>query len=172
MDLTELEEARDAFAAAIDGLDPDQWRFVPAAEQWSIAEIATHVTLVSREIGLMLRGPLLSTPLDAGHAPTEAAVRRRLLSRDYKVKAPERFVPLGIVATAEELRQEFLMHRGELLEWLRHTDAPLRSHRLPHPRLGPLDGVEWLAFLAAHELRHVAQIDDAKGAIGDPAAHR
>ena len=172
MDLTELEDARDAFAASIEGLDPGQWRFAPGPEQWSIAEIAAHVALVSREIGLMLRGPLLSAPVDEGHAPSEAAVRRRLLSRDYKVKAPERFVPMGIMATAEELRREFLTQRAELLEWLRHTDAPLRSHRLPHPRLGPLDGVEWLAFLAAHELRHVAQIEDAKVAIGYPAPRR
>jgi len=172
MDLTELEDARDAFAASIEGLDPGQWRFAPGPEQWSIAEIAAHVTMVSHEIGLMLRGPLLSAPVDEGHAPSEAAVRRRLLSRDYKVKAPERFVPIGIMATAEELRREFLTHRAELLEWLRHTDAPLRSHRLPHPRLGPLDGVEWLAFLAAHELRHVAQIEDAKVAIGYPVTRR
>ena len=172
MDLTELEDARDAFVASIDGLDPEQWRFAPAPDHWSIAEVAAHVTLVSREIGRMIRGPLLRTPLDEDHAPSEAAIRQRLLSRDYKVKAPERFVPTGIVVTAEELRREFLVHRGELLEWLRHTDAPLRSHRMPHPRLGPLDGVEWLAFLAAHELRHVAQIAEAKAAIGYPATRR
>ena len=172
MDLTELECARDAFLASIDGLDAAQWRFAPTPDQWSIAEVAVHVSMVGREIGLMLRGPLLDSPLDEGHAPSEATIRQRLLSRDHKVKAPERFVPREIPATADVVRREFLAHRGELLAWLGHTDAPLRSHRLPHPRLGPLDGVEWLAFLAAHELRHVAQIEEAKGAPGYPATRR
>jgi hypothetical protein len=170
MDLTkDLEIARDTVVASLDGLDDAQWRFRPAPECWSIAEIAEHVTLVSREIGLMVRGPLLQAPVDEDHPAGEGLVRSRLLSRARKVRSPERFVPKGTWLTVEEVRREFLGSREALLEWLRAADAPLRAHRLPHPMLGPLDGVEWLAFLAAHDLRHVAQIDEAKRAVGYPA---
>ena len=169
LDVTELEVARDAFVASIDGLDAAQWGFRPAPGQWSIAEIAEHVTLVAREIGRMLRGPLLATPVDDAHAPTEAAIRMRLLSRTFKARSPERFLPCGTWSSVAAVREEYLTSREALLAWLRDTDAPLRAHRMPHPALGPLDGVEWLAFLAAHDLRHVAQIEDAKGAAGYPA---
>ncbi|HEX5818916.1 MAG TPA: DinB family protein [Gemmatimonadales bacterium] len=169
MDLRELEAARDAFVASIEGLHEAQWRFRPSPEQWSIAEVAEHVALVSGAIGLMVRGPLLSAPADATHLPDEAKVRARLLGRTHKAKSPDRFLPRGTWSSPEEVRREFVVSREELLAWLRHTDAPLRSHAMPHPALGTLDGVEWLAFLAAHDLRHVAQIEDAKGAVGYPA---
>jgi hypothetical protein len=169
MDLTELEAARDAFLASIGGLHDAQWRFRPSPERWSIAEVAEHVALVSRAIGRMVRGPLLSTPADEAHRPDEAKVRLRLLGRTHKAKSPDRFLPTGTWSAPEEVRREFATSRKDLLDWLRHTDAPLRSHVMPHPSLGPLDGVEWLAFLAAHDLRHVAQIEDAKGSAGYPA---
>src|SRR5688572_19316871 len=80
MDLTkDLEIARDTVVASLDGLDDAQWRFRPAPECWSIAEIAEHVTLVSREIGLMVRGPLLQAPVDEDHPAGEGLVRSRLL---------------------------------------------------------------------------------------------
>jgi uncharacterized damage-inducible protein DinB len=169
MQMTELEAARDAFVAAIEGLHDGQWRFRPSPEQWSIAEVAEHVALVSRAIGLMVRGPLPGTPVDEAHRPDEARVRARLLGRTHKAKSPGQFLPTGTWSTPEEVRREYVTSREELLAWLRCSDAPLRSHVMPHPALGPLDGVEWLAFLAAHDLRHVAQIEDAKGAAGYPA---
>lgn len=169
MDPTDLEAARDAFLAAIEGLHEAQWRFRPSPEQWSIAEVAEHVTLVSQAIGRTVRGPLLSAPADAAHLPDEARVRARLLGRTHKAKSPDRFLPVGTWGTRDEVRAAFVASREELLDWLRHTDAPLRAHAMPHPALGSLDGVEWLAFLAAHDLRHVAQIEDAKRAAGYPA---
>jgi hypothetical protein len=65
---------------------------------------------------------------------------------------------VGTWGSREELAAAYAASRDELLAWLRETNAPLRSHRLPHPRLGPMDGVEWLVFLATHDQRHVAQI--------------
>ena len=53
------------------------------------------MTLVARAIGRMLRGPLLTTPVDDAHAPMEAAIRVRLLSRTFKARSPEPFLPCG-----------------------------------------------------------------------------
>jgi uncharacterized damage-inducible protein DinB len=159
----ELEAARAAFLAAIDGLDEATWRARGAEGTWSIAEIAEHVALVSRDIGRMVRGPLLRTPpVEEPESGMEARIRTFLPDRSRKVVSPDRFLPVGTWATREALAAEYAASRDELLAWLRSTDAPLRAHKLPHPRLGPLDGVEWLVFLAEHDRRHVAQIEEAK----------
>ena len=165
----ELAASRDAFLAAIRGADAAQWHFRPAPDAWSLGEVAEHVTLISRDIGAMVRGPLLATPaVDDPPGEMEARIRRYLPDRTRKVAAPERYLPVGTWTTRDEVEEVYRTTREALLAWLRDTDAPLRANRLPHYRLGPLDGLEWLVFLAAHDRRHVAQIAELRAAPGYP----
>ena len=166
----ELAAARTAFLTAIDGLTDAQWRFRAEAGTWSIAEIAEHVALVAESVTGLVRGPLLATaPTDEPTEAKEEMIRRRLPDRSRKVSAPDRFMPVGPWSTREAVAHAYARPREELLAWLETTDAPLRGHRLPHFRLGMMDGVEWLVFLAAHDQRHVAQIAEVKRAAGYPA---
>src|ERR1044071_399974 len=45
-----LEESRQEFLAAIDGVNAAQWKWKPAPERWSVAETAEHIVLA--EAGL------------------------------------------------------------------------------------------------------------------------
>src|SRR5215468_9312447 len=40
-----LAESRKEFLAAIDGVSDAQWKWKPAPERWSVAEVAEHVVL-------------------------------------------------------------------------------------------------------------------------------
>jgi len=165
----DLVQARDAVLAALDGVGEAQWRFRPAPEAWSIAEIVEHVVLVARNVGGMVSGPLLATPpTDEPKDAIEDLLRRRLRDRSYKATAPERVLPVGTWPSSTALVAAYVAARDELLEWIRTTDAPLRRHRMPHFRFGVMDGVEWLVFLAMHDLRHVAQVEEVKRAPGYP----
>ena len=39
---------------------------------------------------------------------------------------------------------------------------------MEHPALGPLDGYQWVLFLAAHSVRHTKQILELKASAGFP----
>jgi len=165
----DLMHARDAVLAALADLEGRQWRFRPSPDAWCVAEIAEHLVLVARNVGGMVRGPLLDTPpTDEPKEAIEDLLRRRLPDRTRKATAPEGATPVGTWSSSMALVSAYVAAREELLEWLRTTDAPLRRHRLPHFRFGVMDGVEWLVFLAAHDLRHVAQVEEVKRAPGYP----
>jgi len=40
-----LEESRKEFLSAIDGVTEQQWKWKPAADRWSVGEIAEHIVL-------------------------------------------------------------------------------------------------------------------------------
>src|SRR5215472_11039978 len=40
-----LEESRQEFLAAIDGLSEAQWKWKPAPDRWSVGEVAEHIVL-------------------------------------------------------------------------------------------------------------------------------
>ena len=51
--------------------------------------------------------------------------------------------------------------RARLLEAIAKADGlPLGTVQVPHPRLGLLTLYEWLLFIARHEARHAAQLDE------------
>src|ERR1041384_1993557 len=40
-----LEESRQQFLAAIDGVNEQQWKWKPAPDRWSVGEVAEHIVL-------------------------------------------------------------------------------------------------------------------------------
>ena len=46
--LSELHATRKAFLDSVQNLTDAQWRFKPARDRWSIAEVAEHITLGQR----------------------------------------------------------------------------------------------------------------------------
>lgn len=43
--LSSLQSTHDAFLKSISGLSEKQWRFKPAPDRWSVAEVAEHITI-------------------------------------------------------------------------------------------------------------------------------
>ena len=168
----DLTTAQQEFTAATRGLTEAQWRFKPAPTRWSIAEVAEHIALVEQAIGGQVRGPLLQTPEEepaADAAAAEGRYRTLMADRSAKFNAPEGFVPSGTWASTDALVAAQVANHTTTLHYVHGTQDALRWHRLPHPALGPMDGVQWLVFMAAHTRRHVQQIEEVKKAEGYPA---
>jgi hypothetical protein len=88
----------------------------------------------------------------------------RISDRTTRVQAPDFAVPTGLEAAAAwtqlevataALRAMILSGDGLSLDKVIH----------PHSRLGPMSVYQWVAFLAAHESRHAAQIRENLTAI-------
>src|SRR5450755_3412676 len=45
-----LKETQKAFLASLDGVSDAQWKFKPAPDRWSIAEVAEHIAVTEETI--------------------------------------------------------------------------------------------------------------------------
>lgn len=165
-----LDQTRQAFLASISGLSEAQWKYRPAPDRWSIAEVAEHITLSEETIlGLVTERILKAPPAPAeGEKVADEKVIQAITDRSAKFQAPEMLKPLGKWANQAELTQAFEQKRAKTLDYVKTTQDDLRGHAGPHPALGAIDGYQWVLLLAAHSARHTAQIEEVKADPGYP----
>lgn len=148
----------------------------PAPDRWSVAEVLAHLARVERGVA-RLAAMLIDEGRAAGLGPETSTAsvlgvldHAGLRDRSHRVEAPDRVAPDG-ATTAEQARAALSTTRSSLLEALARGDGlALGTLRRAHPVLGELDLYAWLLFVAEHEARHAAQIDEVGAALG--AVHR
>ncbi len=150
--LEALRATRTELISLLGGLAGEQWNFRPAAEQWSVAEIAEHIVLVEKRV----MGAL--TPSEGGTSPKrDSTVTRVVPDRRTKVIAPAPVSPTGRFATPAEWCEAFEQVRAQTIDWLQNTPDP-RAFALNHFVFGLLDGYQWTLFASAHLERHLHQL--------------
>ena len=161
-----MEETRSAFLASLEGLSDAQYRFKPAPDRWSVAEVAEHIAVSESTLFGMINEKMLKQPappeLLAKINPDDARLRTQVTDRTTKRSAPEMLQPSGRFAGPDAVKQAFNQGRDKAVEFVKTTPMNLRSYAGPHPVLGPLDGYQWLILMSAHTARHVAQIQEVK----------
>ncbi|HEU4565153.1 MAG TPA: DinB family protein [Gemmatimonadaceae bacterium] len=164
--LEQLDTHRAALRRAVEEIPEPQRERRPAPDRWSVAEVLEHLGLVEGSIARLLGGAIAgglppereTSPVVDRLAPARIADRRR------RVSSFEPVVPSGALDCAaawaalersrEELRAVVLAGDGLALGEIVH----------PHRILGPLDGYQWVLFVAGHEARHAAQIREIAAA--------
>jgi len=161
-----MEETRSEFLSAISGLSDAQYRFKPAPDRWSVAEVAEHIAVSEDTLFGMVNEKMLKQPappeLLAQVNHDDSRLRTKVTDRTTKVQAPEMLKPAGRFASPDAVKQAFNASRDKAVAFVKTTGLNLRSYAGPHPVLGPLDGYQWLLLLAAHTSRHTAQIQEVK----------
>ena len=165
-----LDQTRQDFLASISGLSEAQWKYKPAPDRWSIAEVAEHIALSEGTILGMISERILKGP--AAPAGTEKVADEKVIStvtdRSGKAQAPEMLKPTNQWATQAELVKAFEESRAKTIDYVKTTQDDLRGHAGPHPALGTIDGYQWVLLLSAHSARHTAQIEEVKADPGFP----
>src|SRR6266853_6894655 len=89
-----LENSRQEFLAASDGVSESQAKTAPAPGRWSVLDCVEHVTIVEeRFLGWLENGRKLDAPrIDP---QIEARLAARVRDRSTKVEAPEPVRPTG-----------------------------------------------------------------------------
>jgi hypothetical protein len=163
-----LADTSKALVGATKGLSEEQWRFKPAPDRWSVAEVVEHLALLEDLFANKLSAQISGAPagkLDA--AKVDAEILAKVPDRSTKFQAPDYLVPTGRWTPSEAL-EHFLADRRKTASFL--TSMPdLRSHVLTHPALGAMDGYEWVLAVAAHTERHTKQILEVKADPRFPA---
>jgi DinB superfamily len=160
-----LDATRARLTSSVEGLGEGQEHFRPAPERWSIADILEHLALAEAS-SVKLFDRLLQKAEAEGctraegdpFAPVSLAEQAAPF-RGQKFQAPDQLRPTGRVPLADSLAS-----LGDSLERIRALRPRLEradcaEQRFPHPAFGPLNLYQWLLFTAAHEERHLSQIN-------------
>jgi uncharacterized damage-inducible protein DinB len=161
-----LKLTRDKFLESIKGLSEEQWKFKPAPDRWSVAEVAEHIGISETTLFGMVTGQVMKSPADPSKRVAakgkEDLIFKVIPDRTTKAQAPEILKPVGRWADREALTKEFKKNRETVIDFIETTQEPLRDHFGPNPVFTELDAWQWILFMAAHSERHTAQILEVK----------
>lgn len=124
-------------------ISPDQARWKPAPDKWSLLEVIHHLLDEEREdfrlrLDILLHRPDEPwPPVDPPTWVTERAYNRQDLGRTLR---------------------SFLRERRGSLAWLRGLQAPDWNAAYHHPKLGRITAGDLLASWLAHDFLHVRQL--------------
>ncbi len=163
--LKQYETTRDNFLKSIAGVSEKQWRFKPAQDRWSVAEVAEHITVSESTIAGLVNNLMHSPAAPEKREQVKGKdemILKRMPDRSHKAQAPEMLRPTGRWATEAELTKAFEDARKANMDYIRTTNDDLRDHFFDHPVFGTMDGYQWLLLLSSHTARHTEQIEEVK----------
>lgn len=172
-----LERSRDLLLEAGRGLTPAQFTWKPAPESWSVAETMEHVALVEGLFQGRLNRMSGSEALANASGETaerlagrEEFIEKAARSRENKRQAPPPALPQGAFTEFAAFEAHFASLRGQSIDFVRKTQAPLHGVFETHPALGDLTGHQWLCLMSAHSERHADQAREVRATAGFPQA--
>ncbi len=162
-----IQRAFDALAPWLDA-QPELLDFHPRPDSWSVGEVCEHVTLTNRYLLILARkiGIKSGRRLAAGRPWPDGPPRfehlERLGARTFRWERPEHMAPTGRAPMAA-LCEELDAQRAECLALLaRMPGGEGTLHRI---RMSAVEGddrldlYQYLAVVALHLERHVAQME-------------
>lgn len=161
--LNQLEQSRNDLFDVLEDISEQVFLRKSTPDVWSIAEVMEHVIKVETTVIITLQQLAKSatkTPLDQPKSSEE--VMELSASRALKSKAPENFLPVGIFTNKKVAMETFEMCRKKTNDFVNHDSIDLKTVTFPHPRIGILDGNNWLTFVSGHTQKHIAQIKELK----------
>jgi len=172
-----LQQTRNGVIGATKGLSDAQWKYKPAPDRWSIAEILEHMVLTQELILGPVREQLTKAPAASAERDTtqiDAAVLNQLPDRSSKFQAPEFLQPAGRWTPGEAL-DRLNKNYARLTEYL-ETTPDLRQHIIEAPpikavskgKYETMDGYQWILGAAAHTERHTKQMLEVRADANFP----
>jgi hypothetical protein len=92
----------------------------------------------------------------------------RVPDRSTRIKAPEAVWPIGRFTTLGQALEQFNAGRARSIQFAEDRYGDLYCLASEHPRLGPMNGVEFLILIAAHARRHAEQIRETRDVLEKP----
>ena len=174
--VAELHADREALRAAVERVPPALRGQRPAPDRWSVAEVSEHLSIVEgRSTAIVADLAAKAPPLSGGGGASAGAAspsrplavdRALLRDRTRRVEAPEPIRPTG-GCDAETAWAALERSRAALLAVLADAEGrDLAAVERPHPRLGPLNGYQWISATGGHEERHTMQIEEIGEELG------
>jgi hypothetical protein len=169
--LDQLKSSEAGLLDAIQSVTQAQWTFKPSPGAWSIQECAEHLILAEDLIFNEAQKVLVTPPVARLSNATPEGDRQvvaQMENRTTKAKAPKVLQPTDKFPTPEDAAREFKLRREKTIAYVESTKDPLRIHAGDGPAGPRADVYQFLLELAAHSVRHTAQIREVQLAPGYP----
>src|SRR6266568_3026327 len=105
--LKSLQATHDAFLKSIAGLSEKQWKFKPAPDRWSVAEVSEHIAISESMIFGMVQTKVMTSPATpekrAEVAGKDETILKMVPDRSRKAQAPEFLKPTDRWTTEADL---------------------------------------------------------------------
>ncbi len=141
-----IERTVGEFDERLAGVSEEQARFKPAADEWSVVEVLSHISSVTafsaRVIAALARGEMAPLTSEGPGAPVSLAALRERMADAWA----------AVHQSIEGLPAE-----------------PDLSATFAHPAFGEFNCMQWLVFVRVHALDHAQQIDKIKSDSRYPA---
>ena len=133
----------DAIGALAAGVEPEQARWRPEPDKWSITEVINHLYDEEREDFRMRLDITLHKPGETWPPidPPGWAIERKYNERDL----------------AESL-ERWQSERAKSIEWLGRIEAPDWERAYEHPKIGRLTAGDLLVSWLCHDFLHIRQL--------------
>lgn len=166
--LSQLHATRKMFLDAAAGLTEAQWRYKPADNRWSIAEIGAHLILsedfMTAELRKRLEAPAREPRF---RREDDEKLYAAMIDRSQPRSAPQALEPPPAPMPREEAIRRFAAARDRTLDYVRTTQDDLRG-RISGEGAMAHDAYQWILFIAGHTERHMAQIKEVMASPGFP----
>ncbi len=161
--LAYFDTHRAILKSAFDSVLPERRSKPPETGRWSTANVVEHLAIVEGRMAGILSSRIREERAAglAGETSSEPMLPNldmaRVSDRTTRVQAPDFALPTGLDAAAAWTQLE--VATAALRAMLLSGDGLALANVIhPHSKLGPMSVYQWIAFLAAHESRHAAQI--------------
>jgi len=161
-----LDRSRAALGAAVESIAPALREQRPGPDQWSVAEVLEHLSMVERIFTGRI-ADAIATARAAGLAeetgdrsPLADAIETRMADRVNRRNAPEVARPTGTLDAAAAWAAVEGGHQ-RLRALVSDADGlALSGVMLDHPFFGAMTVYQFIELIAAHEGRHTEQITE------------
>ncbi len=155
-----LISASDRFAAQCERATALQWQHRPSASDWSMGDVAEHLTIANGNIAKRL-----STLTPLGERRSEV-IDDEIPYLFYRGDEPPNVAtPSGAWSSWTEHAEEYRTSVKAILTTIENARYDLRTYGAGHPVFGTLDGAQWLLFSGAHTERHRSQLIGLQRAV-------
>lgn len=153
-----LQASEEELLTSLTSLTEEQWKHSPNPDTWSPAQCMSHILQAERGLFRNIQA-LLKSPSNFKEdlRSQDAWLIGKIADRGVKVKTPLPEQPE--IMTKEEALQAFKNSREQIRAFLQDESLPLRGHIGKSP-YGPADSYQLFLVIAAHSMRHKAQIDE------------
>ncbi|HMJ70305.1 MAG TPA: DinB family protein [Cyclobacteriaceae bacterium] len=165
-----LQDTEENLLKKVKGLSPEQLKFKPSADSWSVAECVEHIAISENSLFGMAQASL-QQPADPSVSKdvkmTDDNVVKAISDRTTKIKTQDAFVPTGKFGNFEATLGEFKTKRDGNIKYINTTSDDLRNHYNDFP-FGKVDAYQTILFMAGHTKRHTDQIEEVMKNPGFP----
>ena len=174
-----MAESRSQYLGLLAKTSDAQWSWKPQPDRWSVGECAEHI-LRSNEALFSWAQQALAGEVNPDWKEKTRGKAELLLQvmpnrAPFGQPGPRATAPLEIRPTGEFSRQaiveRFSALYDQIEQFIRETDAPLKSHTEEHPFpiFNTLSAYDWVLYVPLHTIRHSRQMIEVMETEGYPA---